>query len=145
MGLPREHWPRIAGTTHRERVSREVRRRADAIAPRAFRRSSGRIAPDPGDDAIIRRAGARMRLETLARVTGTATVRLPAVAACAQAGHHRELALLNHRSGHGPRIGTEAGRSGVSRTEQRPLSQKHPEPVGSSRRRGSVGGTTKPW
>jgi hypothetical protein len=60
MGLPREHWPGIAGTTHRERVSGEVRRRADAIGPLAFRRSIGRIAPDPGDDAIIRRAGARM-------------------------------------------------------------------------------------
>lgn len=83
MDFPREHWPQIASTNPLERVNREIKRRADVVG--IF----------PNDDAIVRLVGALMletndewavarrymSLETLARVTNTATVRLPAVAA----------------------------------------------------------------
>ena len=83
MDVPREHWPQIASTNPLERVNREIKRRADVVG--IF----------PNDDAIVRLVGALMletndewevarrymSLETLARVTSTANVRLPAVAA----------------------------------------------------------------
>jgi putative transposase len=83
MDFPREHWPQIASTNPLERVNREIKRRADVIG--IF----------PNDDAIVRLVGALMletndewavarrymSLETLARVTNTATARLPAAAA----------------------------------------------------------------
>jgi putative transposase len=83
MDFPKEHWPQIASTNPRERVNREIKRRADVIG--IF----------PNDDAIIRLVGALMletkdewavarryrSLETLAKVTNTDAVRLPAVAA----------------------------------------------------------------
>jgi putative transposase len=82
MDFPREHWPQIASTNPLERVNREIKRRADVVG--IF----------PNDDAIVRLVGALMletndewtvarrymSLETLARVTNTLTVRLPAVA-----------------------------------------------------------------
>jgi len=83
MEFPREHWPKIASTNPLKRVNREIKRRADVIG--IF----------PNNDAIVRLVGAFMietndewavarrcmSLETLARVSNTATVRLPAVAA----------------------------------------------------------------
>jgi len=83
MDFPREHWPQIASTNPLERVNREIKRRADVVG--IF----------PNDDAIIRLVGALMletndewavarrymSLETLAKVTNTENVRLPAVAA----------------------------------------------------------------
>lgn len=82
MTFPREHWAQIASTNPLERVNREIKRRADVIG--IF----------PNDDAIVRLVGALMletndewavarrymSLETLARITGNPTVRLPAVA-----------------------------------------------------------------
>jgi transposase-like protein len=82
MGFPCEHWPQIASTNPLERVNREIKRRADVVG--IF----------PNDDAIVRLVGALMletndewtvarrymSLETLARVTDTPIVRLPAVA-----------------------------------------------------------------
>ena len=82
MDFPREHWPQIASTNPLERVNREIKRRADVVG--IF----------PNDDAIVRLVGALMletndewavarrymSLETLARVTNTHAVRLPAVA-----------------------------------------------------------------
>jgi putative transposase len=82
MAFPREHWAQIASTNPLERVNREIKRRADIIG--IF----------PNDEAIIRLVGALMletndewavarrymSLESLARVTDTPTVRLPAVA-----------------------------------------------------------------
>jgi putative transposase len=82
MDFPREHWPQIASTNPLERVNREIKRRADVVG--IF----------PNDDAIVRLVGALMletndewtvarrymSLETLARVTNTPIVRLPAVA-----------------------------------------------------------------
>jgi transposase-like protein len=82
MDFPREHWPQIASTNPLERLNREIKRRADVVG--IF----------PNDDAIVRLVGALMletndewtvarrymSLETLARVTNTPTVRLPAVA-----------------------------------------------------------------
>jgi putative transposase len=76
MDFPREHWPQIASTNPLERVNREIKRRADVIG--IF----------PNNDAIVRLVGALMletndewavarrymSLETLARVTNTATV-----------------------------------------------------------------------
>ena len=83
MDFPREHWAQIASTNPLERVNREIKRRADVVG--IF----------PNDEAIIRLVGALMletndewtvarrymSLETLARLSDTATVRLPAVAA----------------------------------------------------------------
>jgi putative transposase len=83
MSFPREHWTQIASTNPLERVNREIKRRADVIG--IF----------PNDEAIIRLVGALMietndewavarrymSLESLARVTDTPNVRLPAVAA----------------------------------------------------------------
>ncbi len=82
MSFPREHWAQIASTTPLERVNREVKRRSDVVG--IF----------PNDEAIVRLVGALMletndewalarrymSLESLARVTDTPTVRLPAVA-----------------------------------------------------------------
>ncbi len=82
MDFPREHWSQIASTNPLERVNREIKRRADVIG--IF----------PNDGAIIRLVGALMletidewavarrymSLETLARVTDTQNIRLPAVA-----------------------------------------------------------------
>ena len=82
MDFPREHWPQIASTNPLERVNRKIKRRADVVG--IF----------PTDDAILRLVGALMletndewtvarrymSLETLARLTNTPTVRLPAVA-----------------------------------------------------------------
>ena len=95
MTFPREHWAQIASTNPLERVNREIKRRADVIG--IF----------PNDEAIIRLVGAfaivlgpmahngslletndegavarrYMSLESLARVTESPNVRLPAVAA----------------------------------------------------------------
>ncbi len=82
MSFPREHRAQIASTTPLERVNREVKRRSDVVG--IF----------PNDEAIVRLVGALMletndewalarrymSLESLARVTDTPTVRLPAVA-----------------------------------------------------------------
>ncbi len=82
MDFPREHWPQIASTNPLERVNREIKRRADVIG--IF----------PNDEAIVRLVGALMletndewtvarrymSLETIARVTESPNVRLPAVA-----------------------------------------------------------------
>lgn len=101
-GLPREHWPQIASTNPLERVNREIKRRADVVG--IF----------PNDDAIVRLVGALMletidewaiarrymSLETLARVTNTANVRLPAVAAWKETEPLRGPAFLHHVSGH---------------------------------------------
>ena len=83
MSFPREHWPQIASMNPLERVNREVKRRADVIG--IF----------PNDEAIVRLVGALMletndewtvarrymSLETLARITESANIKLPAVAA----------------------------------------------------------------
>lgn len=83
MSFPREHWPQIASTNPLERVNREVKRRADVIG--IF----------PNDDDIVRLVGALMletndewavarrymSLETIARITENANIKLPAVAA----------------------------------------------------------------
>ncbi|WP_186201980.1 transposase, partial [Jannaschia seosinensis] len=82
MDFPREHWTQIASTNPIERVNREIKRRADVIG--IF----------PNDEAIVRLVGALMletndewtvarrymSLESLARVTDNADVRLPTVA-----------------------------------------------------------------
>jgi putative transposase len=83
MDFPRDHWPQIASTNPLERVNSEIKRRADVIG--IF----------PNDDAVVRLVGALMletndewavarrymSLETLARVTNTANLRLLALAA----------------------------------------------------------------
>jgi len=83
MDFPREHWPQIASTNPLERVNREIKRRADVIGifpnDGAIVRLVGALMLETNDEwAVARRY---MSLETLARVTNTATVRLPAVAA----------------------------------------------------------------
>ena len=82
MDYPKDHWAQIASTNPLERLNKEIKRRADVIG--IF----------PNDAAIVRLVGALMReqsdewavtrryfsLESLARLTDTAPVRLPAVA-----------------------------------------------------------------
>jgi transposase-like protein len=83
IDFPREHWPQIASTNTLERVNREIKRRAVVIGifpnDEAIVRLVGALMLETNDEwAVARRY---MSLETLARVTNTATVRLPAVAA----------------------------------------------------------------
>jgi transposase-like protein len=83
MSFPREHWPQIASTNPLERVNREVKRRADVIGifpnDEAIVRLVGALMLETNDEwAVARRY---MSLETLARITENANVRLPAVAA----------------------------------------------------------------
>jgi transposase-like protein len=83
MDFPREHWPQIASTNPLERVNREIKRRADVVGifpnDGAIVRLVGALMLETNDEwAVARRY---MSLETLARVTNTANVRLPAVAA----------------------------------------------------------------
>jgi transposase-like protein len=82
MDFPREHWAQISSTNPLERVNKEIKRRSDVVG--IF----------PNDAAIIRLVGALMietndewavarrylGLESLARITDTHNVRLPAVA-----------------------------------------------------------------
>jgi transposase-like protein len=82
MDFPREHWPQIASTNPLERVNREIKRRADVVGifpnDEAIVRLVGALMLETNDEwAVARRY---MSLETLARVTNTHTVRLPAVA-----------------------------------------------------------------
>ncbi len=79
MSFPREHRAQIASTTPLERVNREVKRRSDVVGifP-AIVRLVGALMLETNDEwALARRY---MSLESLARVTDTPTVRLPAVA-----------------------------------------------------------------
>jgi putative transposase len=82
MDFPREHWPQIASTNPLERVNREIKRRADVVGifpnDDAITRLVGALMLETNDEwAVARRY---MSLETLARVTDTPIVRLPAVA-----------------------------------------------------------------
>lgn len=83
MSFPLEHWAQIASTNPLERVNREVKRRADVtgIFPNdeAIIHLVGALLLETNDEwAVARRY---MSLETLARVTDSPTLRLPAVAA----------------------------------------------------------------
>ncbi len=82
MSFPREHRAQIASTTPLERVNREVKRRSDVVGifpnDEAIVRLVGALMLETNDEwAVARRY---MSLESLARVTDTPTVRLPAVA-----------------------------------------------------------------
>ncbi len=83
MDFPKEHWPQIASTNPLERVNREIKRRSDVVGifpnDAAIVRLVGALMLETNDEwAIARRY---MSLETLARVTDTPPVKLPAVAA----------------------------------------------------------------
>ena len=83
MDLPREHWPQICSTNPLERLNKEIKRRSDVVGifpnDEAVVRLVGALMLETNDEwAVARRY---MSLETLARVTHTDAVRLPAVAA----------------------------------------------------------------
>lgn len=83
VDFPCEHWPRIASTNPLARQNREIERRADVVGifptDDAIVRLVGRLVLETNDEwAVARR---HTSLQTLARVTTTSTVRLPAMAA----------------------------------------------------------------
>jgi transposase-like protein len=83
MDFPKEHWPQIASTNPLERVNREIKRRSDLVGifpnDAAIIRLVGALMLETNDEwAVARRY---MSLETLAKVTDTETIKLPAVAA----------------------------------------------------------------
>ena len=82
MDFPREHWPQIASTNPLERVNREIKRRADVVGifpnDEAILRLVGALMLETNDEWTVARR--YMSLETLARITNTPIVRLPAVA-----------------------------------------------------------------
>ena len=83
MDFPKDHWPQISSTNPLERLNKEIKRRSDVIGifpnDAAIIRLVGALMLETNDEwAVARRY---MSLETLARLTHTDTVRLPAVAA----------------------------------------------------------------
>ena len=88
MDFPREHWAhwahwaQISSTNPLERVNKEIKRRSDVVGifpnDAAIIRLVGALMIDTNDEwAVARRY---MGLESLARITDTHNVRLPAVA-----------------------------------------------------------------
>jgi transposase-like protein len=82
MDFPREHWAQISSTNPLERVNKEIKRRSDVVGifpnDAAIIRLVGALMIETNDEwAIARRY---MGLESLARITDTHNVRLPAVA-----------------------------------------------------------------
>ena len=80
--FPKEHWPQIASTNPLERLNGEIKRRSDVVGifpnEASIIRLVGALMLETNDEwAVARRY---MSLETLARITNTETVRLPAVA-----------------------------------------------------------------
>ncbi len=87
MDFPQEHWAQIASTNPHERVNREIKPMSDVIGifpndeamlVHASRLAVGVLMLETKDEWTVARR--YMRLETLARVTDTPTVRLPAMA-----------------------------------------------------------------
>ncbi len=82
MGFLREYWPQIAFTNPIERVNRAITRRADVIGifpdHGVIIRLVGALMLETNDDWTVARRS--MGLETLARVTDTSIVTLPAMA-----------------------------------------------------------------
>jgi putative transposase len=82
MDFPREHWAQISSTNPLERVNKEIKRRSDVVGifpnDAAIIRLVGALMIETNDEwAVARRY---MGLESLARITDTHNVRLPAVA-----------------------------------------------------------------
>jgi transposase-like protein len=83
IDFPRAPWRQITSTTSLERVNREIKRRAELVGnfpmDDAVARLGGTVTLETKDEWADARRD--MNLETLARVTNTAKVRLPAAAA----------------------------------------------------------------
>jgi len=82
MDFPREHWAQISSTNPLERVNKEIKRRSNVVGifpnDAAIIRLVGAMMIETNDEwAVARRY---MGLESLARITDTHNVRLPAVA-----------------------------------------------------------------
>ncbi len=81
--FPKEHWPQIASTNPLERLNGEVKRRYDVVGifpnDRAVVRLVGALMLEQNDEwAVSRRS---MSLESLAAVSRSPVVRLPAITA----------------------------------------------------------------
>lgn len=83
MDFPKDHWKQIASTNPLERLNKEIKRRSDVVGifpnEAAIIRLVGALMLETNDEwAVARRY---MTLETIAQLTDTDMIRLPAVAA----------------------------------------------------------------
>jgi hypothetical protein len=94
----------IHSTDPLERLNGEIKRRTDVVGifpnEAAIIRLVGAILLEQNDEWAIQRRC--MRLETLGSIRDTATVSLPAVAACPCSQRRSGASLLHHAFGHDP-------------------------------------------
>ena len=105
--FPKDHWSKIYSTNAIERPNGEIKRRTNVIGifpnEAAIFRLVGAILLEQNDEWAVQR-GRYMTLETIAPLSDTPIVGLPAVAACTTRPWPAKMvikpSLLHHASGH---------------------------------------------